>query len=295
MRVLRWIGIVLGALLLVALIAAGTVYIMGGRALASTTTAAPTRTLTVPTDAAAVARGKHLVNHVNLCVDCHGDNLEGTVFIDDPQLGVITAPNLTAGKGGVGGPEMTDAKWINAITGGVGHDGRKLLIMPVKHYHGMTDADLGAVIAYLKQAPPQDNELAPRKGGPLGRVLVALGMIPLESDVAATLPAPVDIAPAVNADYGAYLVEIGGCKGCHSDNLAGGTDPNGPHGPNITSTLVGAWSEDQFVNFIRTGTLPSGGNVSDEMPWKKYAGMDDMEIRAIFAYLQTTEALPNNP
>ena len=24
--------------------------------------------------------------------------------------------------------------------------------MPVKHYHGMTDADLGAVIAYLKQA-----------------------------------------------------------------------------------------------------------------------------------------------
>lgn len=295
MRVLKWIGIVLGVVVLIALVTGGVLYFMGGRALASTTTAAPTRTITVPTDAAAIARGEHLVHHVNLCTDCHGDNLQGTVFVNDPQLGVIPAPNLTSGQGGINGPEMTDAKWVNAITGGIGHDGRKLVIMPVTHYHIMNDADLGAVIAYVKQVPPQDNEMAPRKGGPLGRVLLAVGALRFESDIAATLPAPVDIAPAANAEYGAYMLEIAGCRGCHGDNLAGATDPNAPQAPNITTALLGTWSEDQFVNLIRTGTLPTGGSVSDEMPWKKYAGMEDVELKAIYAYLQTTQPLPNNP
>ncbi len=294
MRVLKWVFIVLGVVLLVALLAGGSVYFMGDRALAGTTATPPARTLTVPTDAAAVARGEHLVQHVNLCVDCHGDQLEGTVFIDDPNLGVIPAPNLTSGQGGIGGSAMTDAMWIHAIAEGVGHDGRKLVIMPVMHYHAMNDADLGAVIAYLKQLPPQDNELGPRQPGTLGKVLVAIGAIPLQSDVAADLPAPETIEPAANAEYGKYMMTIAGCQGCHGDNLTGGTDPNAPIGPDITTTLLGAWGEEQFVNFMRTGTLPSGGTVSDEMPWKKYSGMDDTELKALYAYLQTTPALPDN-
>ncbi len=295
MRVLKWIGMVVGALLLVALVAAGVIYFLGGRALASTTDPTTSvRTLTVPTDAAAIARGEHLVQHVNLCVDCHGDLLQGTAFIDDPALGVIPAPNLTSGTGGIGG-QMTDARWINALTEGIGHDGRHLLIMPVVHYHAMNDADLGAVIAYLKQLPPQENDAGTRNVGPLGHALVALGALPFQSDVAATLPPPETVPPAADAAYGNYMMVIAGCQGCHGENLAGGTDPNAPKGPNITTALLGTWSEDQFVNFMHTGTLPSGGNVSDEMPWKKYAAMDETELKALYAYLQTTEALPNNP
>lgn len=295
MRVLKWIGIVLGVLVLVALIAGGTIYFMGGRALARTYDDVPVRQVTVPTDAAAIARGDHLVHHVSLCVDCHGDNLQGTLFIDDPMMMLLPAPNLTSGKGGIGGAKYTDAMWVRAITQGIGGDGRGLYIMPSYLFHALNDEDLGALIAYLKQIPPQDNELGPRKAGPIGHVVTGMGGLPLAEEMAAKLPAAVTVAPAANVEYGAYMVEIAGCHGCHGANLAGGDDPNAPKGPNITTTQLGTWSEDQFVNFIHTGTLPTGGNVSDEMPWKKFKGMDDVEIKALYAYLQTTAPLPNNP
>lgn len=294
MRVLKWIGIVVGVVLLVALLVGGTLYFMGGRVLARTYADVPVREVPIPSDAAAIARGEHLVHHVNLCVDCHGDNLQGTLFIDDPAFMHLPAPNLTSGQGGIGGAAYTDSMWVRALTQGVGGDDRGLLIMPATHYHALNDADLGAVVAYLKQLPPQNNELGKRTAGPIGHIVLGLGGIEPEPNLVKDLPAATTIAPAANAEYGAYMVTIAGCAGCHGDNLAGGTDTNAPLGPNITTTLLGTWTEEQFVNFMRTGTLPTGGNVADVMPWQKYSGMDDTELKAIFAHLQTTPALPDN-
>ncbi len=38
--------------------------------------------------------------------------------------------------------------------------------MPSYEYYKMTDADLGALIAYIKTAPPADNETASPAWGP---------------------------------------------------------------------------------------------------------------------------------
>ena len=51
--------------------------------------------IAVPTDEAGVERGRHLVQTIGLCVECHGENLEGTILEDDPVFGTF-APYATA-------------------------------------------------------------------------------------------------------------------------------------------------------------------------------------------------------
>src|SRR5262245_47693537 len=57
--------------------------------------------LSVSDEAVTVERGRHVAT-IRGCRDCHGDNLAGRVFIDDPMIGRIVASNLTRGSGGVG-------------------------------------------------------------------------------------------------------------------------------------------------------------------------------------------------
>ena len=64
---------------------------------------------------------------------------------------------------------------MRAIRRGVSRDGRSLIVMPSEVFTHLSQEDLGAVIAFLKQAPPVDREV-PRSGfGPVGRALLAAG------------------------------------------------------------------------------------------------------------------------
>lgn len=76
----------------------------------------------------------------------------------DGEIGIyLPAPNLTAGKGGIGAT-YTDADWERAIRHGIGGDNRVLAIMPSNYFSHYSDADLAAVIAYLKTFPPVDSD-----------------------------------------------------------------------------------------------------------------------------------------
>src|SRR3972149_3435384 len=53
--------------------------------------------------ARAVERGDHLVHARYGCVECHGQNFGGGVMVDDPMLGRLLGPNISAGpRGGPG-------------------------------------------------------------------------------------------------------------------------------------------------------------------------------------------------
>jgi mono/diheme cytochrome c family protein len=95
------------------------------------------------------------------------------------------------------------------------------------------------------------------------------------------------------------MVSILGCRDCHGAQLQGGVEaPVGPPaGPNLTK-LVPYWTEEQFMDFLNTGTLPSGGKVpiqtsasgfsAPRMPWPVYrAAMTDDELKAVYAYLHS--------
>src|SRR5262245_61826714 len=100
-RILIWTGLALALIVVLIIITAGIFYALGATQL-NKVYEVQMAALPLPTDEVALARGKHLVEHVSLCVECHGTNLAGQTFIDEPALGQIPAPNLTTGQGGIG-------------------------------------------------------------------------------------------------------------------------------------------------------------------------------------------------
>lgn len=291
-KILRWIGIILGALVLVLLVAGGVIYFRGQSRLGNGHDVTPD-SIAIPTDEAALARGEHIVTAISGCVGCHTENLGGQVLIDDPSFAVVAAPNLTSGQGGIGAT-YTDADWVRAIRHGVAANGRALFVMPSHWLWYMTDEDLGAMIAYLKSVPPVDNTLPPRRFSLMATMLAGAGVLPLEPDLIAQNDSRPAVTPGVTVEYGEYISRIASCRDCHGVDLAGGADPNAPHGPNLTpGGAFAAYQESDFLTLMRTGATPGGRTVSEEMPWKEYGRMTDEELQALFQYLKSLPALPN--
>jgi mono/diheme cytochrome c family protein len=250
--------------------------------------------LPIPTDQESIARGEHLAT-IYFCDNCHGDNLAGDYLLNDPVLAVIPAPNLTRGAGGVGATN-TDEDWVRAIRHGVGHDMRGLVGMPARTFYHMSDQDLADLIAYLKTLPAVDNDLPERRFGPMFRVLLPLGQAPPSEasviDHTAARPATPPVGATVS--YGEYLSQI--CASCHGETLNGGTvrDFDGELITALNLTPGGelaAWSQQDFMDTLRTGITPFGRELTDAMPWGNFGQMTDEELQAIWLYLQSLPAM----
>src|SRR5262245_53410250 len=102
MRFLRWIGIILGGLIGLTLIAGVVLYLIAGGRIDKPYTL-PAEAIAIPTDEASIERRRHLATVIAKCGDCHGANLGGGIFLDvtAPPLFRAVAPNLTRGQGGV--------------------------------------------------------------------------------------------------------------------------------------------------------------------------------------------------
>jgi mono/diheme cytochrome c family protein len=203
---------------------------------------------------------------------------------------VLAAPNLTRGTGSVVN-DFTPADWERAVRHGVRADGTSLIVMPSEVFTHLTDQDLGAIIAYLRRAPPVDRE-TPRSGFSfLGRALVGFGAMPvLAAGNTPRVAHASAVQPDTTAAYGMYLANIGGCHGCHGAQLSGGSaagPPGAPPASNLTPAGIGRWSRDDFARAVREGVRPSGAPINEVMPWKVFAGMTDEEIDALWAYLRT--------
>lgn len=293
-KTIKWVGIVFGALLALVVAAVLAGYILGSTRM-SRKYDLPDEAISVPADRESIDRGQHWAEV--LCVECHGEDLGGTKFFDDPTIGTINASNLTTGEGGARA-EMSDPEIERAIRHAVDHDGRGLLIMPSEAYYYLSDEDLGAIIAYLKHAPPIDKEWGEPEVSFVGRVLIGLGIFRNVSaaeviDHGALHPKPP--VPSVTEDYGRYLAQVGGCAACHGADLSGGKspDPASPPGSNLTpGGHLGEWSEADFIDAMRTGIEPDGEEISSQfMPWKGIGQMTNDELRALWMYLQSLPAL----
>lgn len=284
-KLLKWIGIILGGLIGLIVLAAIGLYVSVNLRLSKIYTIRP-ETVAIPTDAPSVARGQHWASIY--CTGCHGDDLGGTAFFEDPAVGSIPAPNLTAGKGGAGS-EFTDADWVRALRHGVDPQGKPLLIMPSGDLYYLSDGDLGDIIAYVKSVPPVDKEWDKYKVTPMARILMALGAF---GDVLGVEvidhngPRPAAPAAGVTVEYGDYLVRTFGCRTCHGRELAGGKspDPQAPPAPNLTpGGALRAWAEADFITAVRT-------RLSEFMPWKDLRNMTDDELKAVWLYVQSQPA-----
>ncbi len=240
--------------------------------------------------ARAIARGEHLVKTRVGCEGCHGADLGGRALIDQLLVGYWAAPNLTTGAGGVTGG-FTPADWDRAVRHGVRHTGQSSS-MPSLEFINLSDHELSDIVAYLRSRPAVDRTTRPIRIGPLFSYIVAFGSDTLlafkvDHQKAHPVEPPVE---AASVELGEHIAQV--CRGCHGEHLSGGKvagDPNMPVVANITPHETGlkGWTEADFFRALREGRRKDGTEILPQMPWKAYGQMTDVELKALWAYLQT--------
>jgi mono/diheme cytochrome c family protein len=142
------------------------------------------------------------------------------------------------------------------------------------------------VIAYLRSQPVVRNETPPTTPSLVlafffGAGLAEVGALPVSG--------PVVAPPRVrSAAYGGYLVSYQDCRLCHGADLEGSTGGLLPGAPSARAFARG-WTEEQFIQTLRTGIDPSGDSTQPPMPWEMIGRMDDHDLAAIYAYLRSEE------
>lgn len=269
-----------------------------------------------------VARGAYLANNVSVCTDCHstrdwskysGPVVPGTLGRGGEKFshefgfpGTFYSKNITPYNLG----DWTDGELYRVITTGVTREGEPLFpVMPYTAYAQMDPADIKAIIAYLRTLEPLRSEVpASQADFPMNLIMRTIPADP---------PAPGKRPPMSDTvAYGRYLTIIAACTDCHTPQdkgqriegmyLAGGFEFRMPNGiirsANITphtTSGIGSWTAEQFVERFKYYDQPQNqalpvqqGQPNTVMPWTRYAGMTETDLRAIYAYLRTVE--PNS-
>jgi len=275
-KVLRWTGYLVGGLVVIALGAVLFVWAAADVKLSEGDPPRPER-LATPTPAQLADGPRQL--HVLGCLSCHGDMLQGDLFMDEPGLAKIYAPNLT-----LVAAKASDQQLAQAIRQGIGHDKRPLLIMPSEGYQFMTDSEVAALISAIRTIPKGGRETPAPRFGYMGRIGLALGKFHTAPELVETYrksPMP-DFGRAFAA--GRHIVAVN-CAECHGPSLAGQEVKPGSIAPDLT--IAGAYDVEQFKTLLRKGVPPGGKKLGmmASVARNDFSHLKDEEIAAIHAYL----------
>ncbi|TDE17244.1 c-type cytochrome [Dyadobacter psychrotolerans] len=267
-----------------------------------------------------IQRGKYLANHVAVCMDCHSTRSQE-----------LFAGPLVAGNFGGGGEKFnkdmgfpgnfysrnitpyalgswTDGEIFRAITTGVSKDGHALFpVMPYHAYGKLDQEDLYSIIAYVRTLPAVKNDVPASEAD--FPVSLLINTMPVSASLSVR-PKDTDILAR-----GGYLVTAAACVECHSKmekgakvpgtEFGGGMEFGLPGGTvrsaNITpdkTTGIGNWSEADFVKrfklYADSAYVPhkvGPNDMNTPMPWTMYAGMEEDDLKAIFAYLKSLKPI----
>jgi cytochrome c553 len=299
-RSLRWVGVSGGGLFTL-MLSAGLVLGLIGFYKLNEQHSNPVANIHVAGTTAQIARGQQLAQ---VCAHCHATNnqlpLSGTNFAAEfgiAWLGTLYAPNLTP-SGNIRG--WSDGEVMRAIREGIHKDGRSLLVMPSEIFRNLSDEDVQAIVAYLRSQPAIGGPTPTNRFNLLGALFINLADFRTAQSPVGLVTAPEPGTP----DYGQYMVDIIGCRGCHGDQLQGRVEtgqPGPPAGPNLTQ-IVPQWTEEEFMTFFNTGQLPGGGTVPNitlsnglsepRMPWPEVrAATTDAELKDMYSYLHSLPAV----
>jgi mono/diheme cytochrome c family protein len=264
------------------------------------------------TDPAVIARGRYIVYGPGRCADCHSPDSERPRLLNGEEvpltggpgettyIGTWAAANLTPDAAtGIG--RVSDGQLARMLRYGVNRDGR---IAPpfMDVYANLTEADLVAIISFLRSLPPQKGQAPANQINVLGKLTLAYFLKPYAPD----RPPPVDMPEEASVRYGDYVANtLVGCRACHtarslktgaylSPFFSGGLPfhsrlhPGYVYmSPNLTPDAatgrITSWTEDDFVRRFRLGLLEP----DSPMPWGSLKRMSDTDLRAVFRYLHS--------
>jgi mono/diheme cytochrome c family protein len=199
------------------------------------------------------------------------------MFVDEPMLARIAAPNLTTAV-----REYSNAELEGIIRHGVRPDGRSVLAMPSDMFRLLDDADLGKILAYLHSVPEVVGQVRLVRPGPLGRLGIALGKFKPAAEDVRQVEMLSDSFPAAGSPVarGAYLARTV-CTECHGSTLSGfaGDTPD--------LRIAAGYSPEQFVRLMRSGVALGERELGlmSEVARGRFTHFTDEEIEALYAYL----------
>jgi cytochrome c2 len=310
-KILKWLGIVLGSVLL--LLGVGALYIsMSGIPKYEVKKI----NLIVEKTPARVDRGRKIVSM--LCAECHLNpetgRLTGHHLTDIPDVfGTLYSRNITQDKKyGIG--TWTDGEIAVLLRTGVKRDGQYVPPYMVKLPRA-SDEDILSIISYLRSddslvqaVPIQDTDSKPSL---LVKFLSHVAFKPFEYP---TQPiAQPDVHDKIA--YGRYIANsLAKCYACHSADFTkedemdpekslgyfgGGNEMLDLSGKRIYSanltmdkeTGIGNWTEAQFVHALREGFRPD--NTPLRYPMTRKVELSEEECSAVWAYLKTIPLIHN--
>jgi mono/diheme cytochrome c family protein len=295
---LRLLARTAGVLTLIALTAAGLVYLQSERRLQRdygirVQLPVPDRSLIAEGAELALTRG---------CADCHGADFSGKILSDDALFGRLVGDNLTRMPERHADRTVHERMYL-ALHHGVDLDGRPLMMMPSKEFASLSAREMEALSAYFSSVAPRQRALPESRLGPLGRMLLAIGKLDgfLSAEVINhDLPVVAEPPPKGTLAYGRYVAQL--CTGCHQPDFGGGRmshgGPSAPPAANLTphATGLAPWSEEDFVRALRHGQRPDGSRIDEKfMPWKTFGRANDAELRAVWRYLRSLPPVDRHP
>jgi mono/diheme cytochrome c family protein len=278
---------------------------------------APRPAIRASLDPAVIERGRYLALGAAHCGECHGAGKEPGAPQDATVLsggiefhlpvGTFRVPNITPDREtGIG--RYSDDEIARMLRYGVRPNGEALL--PFMPFSDLSDADLGAVIAFLRSQKPVKHAVLPHDVNWLGKIVKAFVLEPRGPSGPTVASLPPEVTPA----YGRYLAHsVGNCVGCHTKVdlrtgalaapiFSGGavhpsTQEQGKSfvAPNLTPDprwgWLEGWSETAFVSRLRAGGVHQGS----PMPWEAFSRISEDDARAVYRYLKTLPPVAGGP
>lgn len=251
---------------------------------------------TMPHKGSSLEQGRYLFS-TRGCADCHGANGAGREIIRSGKM-LVVSPAIARGENSVTGG-YTASDWVRTLRHGVKPDGRPVMIMPSEDYNRLTNDDVAALISYVRRLPPVKGETAVVQLPWMVKVMYGLGYVKDASElINHKLPPQEPVNASVSLEHGKYVANS--CIGCHGATLSGGRIPGSPPEwpapanltPGAGSVMQRYASAEVFMAMLRSGKRPDGTAISSVMPFNSLKKMNDTDVRALHAYLQT---LPPRP
>lgn len=289
-HVLKWLGIAAVALFVIAAVTVFAGLQMADRKM-TRRVPLPDYALALSGDAASLARGRYLYA-TRGCSECHGADGAGRDVIDDGKGFHVRGPNISTGPGNVVSAYRL-ADWERALRHGVNPGGRPLMIMPSEDYARWTDADLGALVGYVRSLPPVQGGGAIVQLPTVVRAMYGFGLVTdAAQKIDHSLPPSTPVPEGVTMEHGRYVANM--CTGCHGEHLSGGripgAPPEWPAAANLTpgegSSMTRYPNAEAFAQMFRSGKRPDGSVIA-VMPFDSLREMSAVDIAATYAYLKT--------
>jgi mono/diheme cytochrome c family protein len=224
-------------------------------------------------------RGFHL-GQIAGCSNCHGVDFKGRLTKDAQPLRVWSSNlRLSAAR-------MSDGEFERALRRGIAADATSLWAMPSDDYAYMSEADVAALLTYLRSLGPAGRTRPRPVWDRDARLALLEGRIVPAVLAVRDAPSSLDLGPRY--DGGRYLARIS-CGECHGTDLAGSPERSIPD-----LDTVSLYSRPAFFDLLRRGIGAHHRRVPAMMRLSsiRFHILADYEIMALYDYLDARAHAP---